>query len=250
VFGPFKRFYYSECASYMKANPGKVVTKYEVGGIACSAYLKALSPWNIVSAFRKAGVYPLNKNAVPSEKLMPCESFRDSTPLQKIKAVRAGKQAVDDYLQSKSEAPTTNTSCKCQKKMTTNPKSKPGGKMITSDAYIQEVETYDAQKKRTDAVPPQNRLVITSPRPSTSGLQVTHVQLFRDADSESESDTDDTETCCVCNKFSPANLDLKPHIKIVNWGQCDECGHWVHLSFCHTKSVLRRGDSFLCPHCC
>ncbi|KAH3815396.1 hypothetical protein DPMN_143918 [Dreissena polymorpha] len=108
----------------MKANPGKVVTKYEVVGMACSAYLKALSPWNIVSAFRKAGVYPLNKNAVPSEKLVPCESFRDSTPLQKIRAVRAGKQAVEEYLRAKTESPTI-TTWRCQKKMSA--KQKPGG---------------------------------------------------------------------------------------------------------------------------
>ncbi|KAH3847324.1 hypothetical protein DPMN_089644 [Dreissena polymorpha] len=53
--------------------------------------MKVINPWNIVSA----GVYPLNKNVVPSEKPMPCESFRDSTHLQKMQAVRAGKQAVE-----------------------------------------------------------------------------------------------------------------------------------------------------------
>ncbi|KAH3892513.1 hypothetical protein DPMN_016631 [Dreissena polymorpha] len=118
----------------MKANPGKVVTKYEVAGMACSTYLKALSPWNIVSAFRKAGVYPLNKNAVPSEKLVPCDSFRDSKLLQKLQAVRAGKQVVEEYLRAKTESPTP-TTCRCQKKMSA--KSKPGGKLISIDSYIE-----------------------------------------------------------------------------------------------------------------
>ena len=94
-----------------------------------------------MSAFTKAGVYPLNKNAVPSEKLMPCESFRDSNSLQKLQAVWAGKQAVEEYLRAKTEAPTPIT-CRCQKKISANTKPKPGGKLITSDAYIEEVEMY------------------------------------------------------------------------------------------------------------
>ena len=61
VFGPFKRFYYSD-AAYMKANMGKVVTKYEIASIACTAYLKSMSSWNIVSAFKKTGIFPLNEN--------------------------------------------------------------------------------------------------------------------------------------------------------------------------------------------
>ncbi|KAH3701316.1 hypothetical protein DPMN_076300 [Dreissena polymorpha] len=75
MFGLFKRFYYSECAPYMKANPGKVVTKYEVAGMACSAYLKALSPWNIVSAFRKAGVVPTKQE---------CGAFRKARAMRVI----------------------------------------------------------------------------------------------------------------------------------------------------------------------
>ena len=92
VFGPFKQFYYSECAAYMKANMGKVVTKYEIASIACTAYLKSMSPWNIVSAFKKAGIFPLNENIVPMKKLLPCEPCRDNTPLEKIKAIQSGKK--------------------------------------------------------------------------------------------------------------------------------------------------------------
>ncbi|KAH3691490.1 hypothetical protein DPMN_193019 [Dreissena polymorpha] len=49
--------------------------------IACKAYLKAMSPWNIVSAFKKTGVFPLNKQAIPDVQLMPCEAFRDEIPV-------------------------------------------------------------------------------------------------------------------------------------------------------------------------
>ncbi|KAH3815397.1 hypothetical protein DPMN_143919 [Dreissena polymorpha] len=106
-------------------------------------------------------------------------------------------------------------------------------------------------KKNANAVTSQSQMMCISPMPSASGIHKLHANIVReDSDTELDTDTDDSENCHVCGQFNSTNLDTRPHIKIVNWGQCDECGHWVHLSFCHTKSVLRRGDSFLCPHCC
>jgi len=206
----------------MKANQGKIVTKYEIAGIACKAYLKALCPWNIVSAFRKTGVHPLNKNAVPMEKLLPCESFRDETPMLKMQSIRAGKEAVDEYLRAKSESTSTTAPCKCKcgKQNSTTPKLKPGGKLLTSDAYIEALEIYDAQKKSKAPSSSRTNLPQTSPKQSTSGLIIN-----RTDNSESESDIDDTEVCCVCERFTPINVDKQSHIKIFNWGQCDECGH-------------------------
>lgn len=57
VFAPFKRYYYSECAAYMKEHMGKIISRYEVAAIASKAYLKSMSPWNIVSAFKKKRAY-------------------------------------------------------------------------------------------------------------------------------------------------------------------------------------------------
>ncbi|KAH3749193.1 hypothetical protein DPMN_183684 [Dreissena polymorpha] len=103
-------------------------------------------------------------------------------------------------------------------------KPKPGGKLITSDAYIEEVEMYDA-KKNANAVTSESQMMCKRPMLSTSGIQKLHANIVRE-DSDTELDTDDSENCYVCGQFSPTNLDTRPHIKIVNWGQCDECGHW------------------------
>ncbi|KAH3726345.1 hypothetical protein DPMN_052207 [Dreissena polymorpha] len=100
---------------------------------------------------------------------MPCESFRDSNSLQKLQAVWAGKQAVKEYLRAKKEAPTLIT-CRCQKKISANTKPKPGGKLITSDEYIEEVEMYDA-KKNVNAVTSQSQMICKSPRLSITGIQ-------------------------------------------------------------------------------
>ena len=91
--------------------------------------------------------------------------------------------------------------------------------------------------------------------PSTSGFnnnKNTNAQPEYEMDSESDMDTDDisdSDLCCVCNKFSPPNLNNRPYLKTVSWAQCSKCDHSVHLSFCHTQNVVRRRDTFLCCHC-
>ncbi|CAG2254235.1 unnamed protein product [Mytilus edulis] len=71
---------------------------------------------------------------------------------------------------------------------------------------------------------------------------------FSDSD---ETDDDDGETCCVCNKKSPSEIRQLAGIVFVKWAQCDNdnCRHWTHLQFCSDVRVLRRGDTFFCPHC-
>jgi len=80
IFGPFKGHYYRECAAFMHRHMGRSVTKYDMAEIACTAYLHAMSPLNIVSAFRKTGIYPFNQQEIQAEKLFPCETFRGDTP--------------------------------------------------------------------------------------------------------------------------------------------------------------------------
>jgi len=69
-----------------------------------------------------------------------------------------------------------------------------------------------------------------------------------DSDSTTADEETDEEKCIVCKRFSPDH-SKKPHVIIVNWGQCDVCGGWVHLSFCTPVRVIRRGDTFTCPFC-
>lgn len=71
VFGPFKCQYNQECQIYMQKNPGVSITKYEVAQLTAKPYLKALSPENIISAFRKSGVYPFNAGVITTSQVAP-----------------------------------------------------------------------------------------------------------------------------------------------------------------------------------
>ena len=73
-YGPFQRIYNNECHKTMYTN-SSVITRYNVCEIACKVYPKAFSPTNLQSAYKKAGVFPLDRNAVSETTLAPAEVF-------------------------------------------------------------------------------------------------------------------------------------------------------------------------------
>ena len=71
----------------MKGNMGQNIRRYDMAQLSCKAYLKAMDPGNIQSAFRKTDILPLNKEIVSEEKLYPCETFREEMPTDKVCAI-------------------------------------------------------------------------------------------------------------------------------------------------------------------
>ena len=60
VFGPFKRCYNTFAGSWMRDHPGAPMTISDVAGIAGQAFPVSVTPVNIMSGFRVAGVSPFN----------------------------------------------------------------------------------------------------------------------------------------------------------------------------------------------
>ncbi len=69
VFGPLKRAYRDECASFYAehASDGTVVTKQHVAALVGKAFARSFTPKNIATGFVKTGIQPLNKGAVKPE---------------------------------------------------------------------------------------------------------------------------------------------------------------------------------------
>lgn len=62
VFGPMKCFFNRALDDFMRSNPGRSVTIYDVGGLSARAFTKALTVENITSGFRCTGIFPLNQD--------------------------------------------------------------------------------------------------------------------------------------------------------------------------------------------
>lgn len=70
VFGPFKKFYYQGCDSWMLRYPGKPITIYDISEIAGYAYPLAFSKTNMISGFAVTGIWPLNPNIFSADEFL------------------------------------------------------------------------------------------------------------------------------------------------------------------------------------
>lgn len=77
-FGPLQRIYDNECHKTIRQN-SSVITRYNICELASKAYQKALSTENLQSSFKRAGIFPLNKNCINPDLLKPSEAFTANT---------------------------------------------------------------------------------------------------------------------------------------------------------------------------
>jgi hypothetical protein len=82
IFGPFKSMFRNECHTYMKLNPGMSITKYNLAELTSKPYIKAMRPENLMSAFRKAGVYPFNCQVITPSQVAPAVIYKAIEPTQ------------------------------------------------------------------------------------------------------------------------------------------------------------------------
>ena len=64
LFGPLKRHWQQECHRFYQNNPTRVISKLNFNTVFRQAWYKAVLPANIANEFKKAGVYPFNRDAV------------------------------------------------------------------------------------------------------------------------------------------------------------------------------------------
>lgn len=60
VYGPFKTYLNRALDDWMRSNPGRSVSIYEMAGLSTTAFSRSMTPVNIHSGFRCTGIYPLD----------------------------------------------------------------------------------------------------------------------------------------------------------------------------------------------
>ena len=88
VYGPFKKAYNRAMDAWMRSNPGKTVTIYEIPSIVNDAHMVAMTPANVLAGFRSTGIFPYNRDlfteidfaaAVVTDREMDVEANQGST---------------------------------------------------------------------------------------------------------------------------------------------------------------------------
>lgn len=61
VYGPFKAAYNRAMDGWLRSNPGKTVTIYDIPSVVNEAQMSAIIARNIISGFQSTGIYPYNR---------------------------------------------------------------------------------------------------------------------------------------------------------------------------------------------
>ncbi|XP_060556927.1 uncharacterized protein LOC132717474 [Ruditapes philippinarum] len=272
VFGPFQKIYNNECHKFMRMNSTNI-TRYNVCQLACRAYTKSLSSENLQSAFKKTGICPFDKFAVPQESLVPAVVFQDidmaeCTDTDSQATVEGGivvdKDASGDFLLEREMTLRKVKSEKPKQKVRNTMSRIVSGKDLSAKSVLDSMKQHEinqkGHKKSTSKKGSKSFKIKKSvmhaqmdnePQPGPSHITV-------NASISSDSDTEtiiDSEVCCVCSNFEPVGLAKKKSVTFVQWAQCDgiknhvPCKHWTHLGFCTNKKSVDKTEKFFCPHC-
>ncbi|XP_060592929.1 uncharacterized protein LOC132747543 [Ruditapes philippinarum] len=216
---------------------GEIFEDYVTRHLAKHPYLKAFSPSNITSAFKKSGIYPFDESQISKSDTAP-SSFYSSENHDQC-------HGLDTQVESTEKAPQ-------------QPEEPSGSQetILKSKGAKSEKTVQNRQKNpiQTPSKKQRKSKEHEEPVPSTSGTSKTGVPISLDSPSHmSDSDTDieieERDKCCVCKLYTPTQLKHCVSIVFTKWAQCNFCSHWVHLRFCTPITVVRRATVFRCPHC-
>ena len=130
---------------------------------------------------------------------------------------------------------------------------KPTLKTMSSKTPINTVSgKYEVKKCIKVVSGPTTSKKIFEPMPSTSGLNNNKgapLDLTSEDNVDSDFSDEERETCCKCGLWEPQAFRDCTSLLTAKWAQCDFCPHWTHLIYCSEVRVVRRGDTFRCPHC-
>ena len=79
VFKAFKSHFHAACRRYTREKPGRVVTVEVLASLVGRAWSQSLTPDNIMSGFRKCGIYPLNPGQIDDRQIAPSKVFSESS---------------------------------------------------------------------------------------------------------------------------------------------------------------------------
>lgn len=79
VFKSFKTWFSKACHKYLVKNPGRVITADIIASLVAEAWPQSLTPLNIMSGFRKCGIYPINPGEVSDRQLAHVKTVQPKT---------------------------------------------------------------------------------------------------------------------------------------------------------------------------
>ena len=228
IYGPLKKFLGQAMDDWMRCNPGKCVTIYEMSQLSSLAFTKSMTPENILSGFRCTGIYPLNSLIFADHEFAPSSVTDQPPPLAEF-----------DVLERSSLSQSPSTSATPQIAAATHsltPTSQPPTTDVTPEQILPlpKAKPHKPSKKRkvksailTDT-PEKQRLekeiqdrAVKKPRvankkkskkkrfpiqPAGSSSEEELVQMVLDSDSDCSIDNDSGENDHISGNINPGSF--------------------------------------------
>ena len=169
VFGPLKKYVNSQCDAWMRNNPGKTMTIYDIPGILKKALPNAITPSNIQTGFRVSGIYPFNRDIFSDDDFMPAAVTDRPEPIPSSSA-SPNTTNQQQLSQNNTSISTGNLQIESEPSRVRNSSRSPSTIvcLTTSPRPSTPRPTHKTLK-------PQNATATPSPKPSTS--RATHEDL-------------------------------------------------------------------------
>lgn len=106
VFGPFQTYYNAAADSWMIRHPGQTLTMYNVAELVGQAFEKSMTPCNIKSGFKKAGIFPFDRDVFAEDEFLSSEVTNRllTDEEQQLQQPRDTTPPIDDQQPSTSRA--------------------------------------------------------------------------------------------------------------------------------------------------
>lgn len=220
-FGLLKKAYNSEIEAYLSSVEGVHINRCNIARVLEKAYNKVLTPDNTILSFQKSGIFPLQDHVSADNTA--------SVILHQLVDVHEVSE-INSALHDWSTRPVN----KDRKRKTHCDKQPNTSKKVRQESKAPARKTSVAKRHQTQQ---------SSPSPSSY-----EDYLHSDSHGDSEDDDPEVDRCCVCGHVTPEAID-ETEAEFVDWGQCDICSHWTHLTYCCKVKSLLDNDTFFCPHC-
>lgn len=71
---PLSKFYEDEVRTWLRTDPGKVVTLHQISSLFGKAFIRAATMSTAVNGFRKTGIWPVDRNVFKESDFLPCST--------------------------------------------------------------------------------------------------------------------------------------------------------------------------------
>lgn len=249
---PLKAYYNDEVRTWLNQHrdPVRPITHYQISKLLGKAYSRAATIETAVNGFRKAGIFPLDKNifkdidfieATNEEDPFNIEVENVSVMTYSSEIVHVATRPAQMILQNISPIP----------KLPEKPKNprgrKPGSaKVLTSTPNKEDLESSKKVQPSTSGIQSVKRKVFTkskkAPNPSSSDEDSSENDEPSYTASTSDISSDDNEDdaeCFVCGILWSLSVTSQGE-----WIKCNKCGKWAH-----DKCVGSPDTVFTCNRC-